>query len=255
MKVNSRNTKDTTEQQKSPIVNRRFSPNRNNNNEIKKNERTVNTKLNNSRLSSPTREKVKEPIINERTPRKKSYNYTSKRVEHNVTSNNKPIKATVANTQPTFQSNIATKAQKPNNIATNTLEENNIVDIIEQKLREEKYSDKGNKKSALRTLLDNIFYRPKEDMSKVSVNIDGEKEFYNVLFRQNPKEIDLNVRKVAKKNVDWSNGTQNSSCPDDELLSASLENFLLNPQEHCRKRSFSQTILNDEEVIFLCFHL
>lgn len=78
----------------------------------------------------------------------------------------------------------------------------------------------------------------KHNVSTVTVNIDGDKEYYNVMFSQGEMDTGVSVRKTIKNNV--------AGVPGDNEPSTSLENFLfIQPENEPRKRSFSQTLMFD----------
>lgn len=84
---------------------------------------------------------------------------------------------------------------------------------------------------------------PKNDVSNVTINIDGENEFYDVLFHQGDLTTDLRVRKTVK-----NQSSQKGYGEDDN--SASLENFFLISQGEEPRRSFSQTYLDEVSRFF-----
>ncbi|XP_073948659.1 uncharacterized protein [Choristoneura fumiferana] len=78
----------------------------------------------------------------------------------------------------------------------------------------------------------------KHNVSTVTVNIDGDKEYYNVRFSQGEMDAGVTVRKTIKNNF--------TGVPGDNEPSTSLENFLfIQPENEPRKRSFSQTLMFD----------
>lgn len=66
------------------------------------------------------------------------------------------------------------------------------------------------------------FIPARYDSSKVTINIDGDKEYYDVLFNQDKLSTDLTIRKTLKEI-----GSQ-KVCEDE--CSASLENLLFSPE-------------------------
>lgn len=77
--------------------------------------------------------------------------------------------------------------------------------------------------------------------SRVTVNIDAENEYYDLLFHHDSDTTDLSIRKKKK----YRGSPKLSLEYHHENLSASLENFLVSAEDNERKRSVSQTWNND----------
>lgn len=74
------------------------------------------------------------------------------------------------------------------------------------------------------------FRFPRSDPSKVTVDIDGDNEYYNVLFQQANSTTDLNVKKTVKTNT-------NKKSTENVKVTAQTENNLISQEEPKRRLS------------------
>ncbi|XP_046964118.1 uncharacterized protein LOC124533007 [Vanessa cardui] len=167
-----------------------------------KNNSFVDRRLNKSRSPSPVFETVN----------KAKYKNTDSKTRTNIRPNR---------TSPLRQASPDKSANKSNEIQ-NTY--NTSKYITETNIRKEQHDIRNsNKEQVKKALVDtflknNKLFDPKEDTSKITVDINGDKEQYNVLFEQRNFDTGLTVRKTLKTQSHKRNDEKNGGKSKKKLL-------------------------------------
>ncbi|XP_064074418.1 uncharacterized protein LOC113395496 [Vanessa tameamea] len=120
-----------------------------------------------------------------------------KNTDSNTRTNNRPKRVS-----PLRQTSPDKSANKTKDIKQNIY--NTFKSIKETDIRKEQHDIRNSNKEQVKKALVNTFLKnnklfdPKEDTSKITIDINGDKEQYNVLFEQRNFDTGLTVRKTVK---------------------------------------------------------